>query len=183
MAKKKRKRPKSKRAESNARHRGGRPTDYKPEYAEQARKLCLLGATDKELADFFGVVERTINYWKYEYPEFLQSVKGGKDVADANVAESLYKRANGYEHAAIKIFADAKTGAVLKVPYIERHPPDTMACIYWLNNRQRKTKKWRQKQEHELSGPNDGPIKTQNTTKLKPDEAYLQMVSAGKRNQ
>lgn len=31
----------------------GRPTKYRPEFAEQARKLCLLGATDKELADFF----------------------------------------------------------------------------------------------------------------------------------
>lgn len=31
----------------------GRPTDYKPEYAEQAAKLCALGATDMDLADFF----------------------------------------------------------------------------------------------------------------------------------
>jgi hypothetical protein len=31
----------------------GRPTKYKEEYNEQAYKLCLLGATDKELADFF----------------------------------------------------------------------------------------------------------------------------------
>lgn len=31
----------------------GRPSSYQPEYAEQARKLCLLGATDQEIADFF----------------------------------------------------------------------------------------------------------------------------------
>lgn len=31
----------------------GRPTKYKPEYAEQASKLCALGATDAQLADFF----------------------------------------------------------------------------------------------------------------------------------
>jgi DNA-binding XRE family transcriptional regulator len=31
------------------------------EYDEQARKLCLLGATDAELADFFGVSEQTLN--------------------------------------------------------------------------------------------------------------------------
>lgn len=33
----------------------GRPTLFKPEYIEQAKKLALLGATDKELADFFEV--------------------------------------------------------------------------------------------------------------------------------
>ena len=33
----------------------GRPTDYKPEFADQARKLCELGATDQELGDFFAL--------------------------------------------------------------------------------------------------------------------------------
>ncbi len=32
-----------------------RPTKYQEAYAEQARKLCLLGYTDAELADFFEV--------------------------------------------------------------------------------------------------------------------------------
>ncbi|SDY78195.1 hypothetical protein [Nitrosomonas sp. Nm33] len=40
----------------------GRPTSYRPEYAEQAYKLCLLGATDKQLAEFFNVVESTISF-------------------------------------------------------------------------------------------------------------------------
>ena len=44
--------------------RVGRPTDYKPEYCEQATKLCKLGATDAELGDFFEVTEQTINNWK-----------------------------------------------------------------------------------------------------------------------
>lgn len=48
----------------------GRPTDYRPEYAEHARKLCLLGATDKDLADWFEVVESTVNLWKLAHPEF-----------------------------------------------------------------------------------------------------------------
>lgn len=39
----------------------GRPTDYREEYNEQAYKLCLLGATDAELGDFFNVTEQTIN--------------------------------------------------------------------------------------------------------------------------
>jgi hypothetical protein len=31
----------------------GRPSLYRDEFAEQARKLCLLGATDRDLAEFF----------------------------------------------------------------------------------------------------------------------------------
>ena len=55
----------------------GVKSTYKPEYAEQARKLCLLGATDKELADFFGCNEATINNWKARRPDFLESIKEG----------------------------------------------------------------------------------------------------------
>jgi len=42
----------------------GRPTKYLSEYNEQVEKLCKLGATDKQLADFFNVTEKTINNWK-----------------------------------------------------------------------------------------------------------------------
>ena len=49
---------------------GGRPTLFKEEYLEQAYKLCLLGATDADLADFFGVDEDTINLWKRTHKDF-----------------------------------------------------------------------------------------------------------------
>ncbi len=81
----------------------GRPTSYRPEYAEQALKLCRLGATDKELADFFEVAESTVNLWKIEHPEFSESLKAGKAQADAEVADKLFKRATGYSHSAVKI--------------------------------------------------------------------------------
>lgn len=126
----------------------GMKSTYKPEYAEQARKLCLLGATDKELADFFDVAESTINKWKTDFPEFSESIKSGKDIADGDVADRLYRRAMGYSHKAVKIFNDQ--GAPLEVEYTEHYPPDTTACIFWLKNRQKG--KWRDKQEVEQSG-------------------------------
>lgn len=43
----------------------GRPSGYKPEYAEQARKLCLLGATDQEIADFFEVTPTEDDFLKF----------------------------------------------------------------------------------------------------------------------
>lgn len=139
-----------------------RPTEYKDEYCEQVEKLCKLGATDVEIADFFEVDERTITNWKTEHPEFFLSIKKGKTLADANVADRLYQRAMGYTHDAVKIFPtggekeDAegnKEKGPLVVPYKEHYPPDTAAAIFWLKNRQRK--KWRDKVETGFTD-NDG---------------------------
>jgi len=135
----------------------GRPTDYRPEMVEQAKKLCELGATDRELARFFQVSESTINLWKLEHPEFSESLKLGKEASDERVARSLYHRALGYSHDAVKIFADPKTGAEKVVEYTEHYPPDTTAAIFWLKNR--RPKEWRDKVDHEHSGPEGGPIK------------------------
>lgn len=138
----------------------GRPTEYKPEYCVQVEKLCKLGATDKEIADFFEVTEQTINNWKSDFPEFFESIKKGKIVADAEIASSLYHRAKGYSHDAVKIFPsggesdDGKGNKVkgpLIVPYVEHYPPDTVAAIFWLKNRQKD--KWRDKQEVDVRTP------------------------------
>lgn len=137
-------------------NKGGRPSKYRKEFAAQALKLCRLGATDAELADFFEIALSGLNRWKHEHPEFRDALKAGKDVADAEVADKLFRRATGYEHEAVKIVADAKTGAQHVVPYTERYPPDTTACIFWLKNRQRA--KWRDKQDHEVAGVDGGPV-------------------------
>lgn len=97
----------------------------------------MLGADDKRLANFFEVNEDTINEWKKVHVKFSESLRAGKDQADAEIAGSLYHRAKGYEHQAVKIVADAKTGAEHIVPYTERFPPDTTAAIFWLKNRQK----------------------------------------------
>ena len=128
----------------------GRPSKYKEEYAEQVYKLCLLGATDKELADFFEVSEQTVNTWKKDYPEFLESIKRGKNIADATVAEKLYHRAIGYEHPEDKIFCNQ--GEEVIVPTVKHYAPDPTAAIFWLKNRQ--PAKWRDKQEQEVTATN-----------------------------
>lgn len=112
-----------------------RPSKYTEDMPEQAEKLCKLGATDKELADFFNVSESTLNRWKEDHPEFWESIKKGKLLADAEVADKLFKRATGYSHRAVKIFNNQ--GEVITEPYIEHYPPDTVAAIFWLTNRQR----------------------------------------------
>ena len=127
----------------------GRPTKYDQQFSEQVFLLCKLGATDKELADFFNICEATLNNWKINHPEFLESLKEGKDFADRNVQKKLFERATGYSHSETKIITHA--GKVTEVIEFERHyPPDTTACIFWLKNR--KPKQWREKFHQELSG-------------------------------
>lgn len=125
--------------------KSGRPSGYKPEYSEQAFKLCLLGATDKDLGDFFGVSETTINNWKLREPNFVESLKNGKMQADANVACSLYKRALGYEQDTVKVFQFQ--GEPVIVPVVEKIAPDVTAQIFWLKNRQ--SKNWRDRPQVE----------------------------------
>src|SRR5690606_14837843 len=66
----------------------GRPPKYQATFATQAEKLCRLGATDDNLADFFEVSVRTISRWKVEHEEFCQALKAGKDEADSAVERS-----------------------------------------------------------------------------------------------
>ncbi len=133
-----------------------RPTKYKKEFAEQARKLCLLGATDKSLAEFFEVTESTINKWKVDHKEFSESIKKGKEIADAEVASKLYHRATGYEHQEDDI--RSVNGEIVITPTVKHYAPDTTAAIFWLKNR--KKAEWRDKQDHEVTGKDGGPIET-----------------------
>lgn len=122
----------------------GRPSKYKEEYAEQAYNYCLLGAIDEQLASFFDVSVTTINTWKETYPDFLASIKKGKEVADLQVTESLKKRASGMKLKKQVV----KDGGIIELE--DEIPPDTAAMIFWLKNRQPKI--WRDKQETEHSG-------------------------------
>lgn len=145
----------------DAKNLGGRPTEYEPEYAEQATKLCLLGATDDELADFFKVHRATIYRWKHTHPEFCAAIVAGKEVADERVERALYQKATGYnvtEEMAIKVKLEQFREGV-EVVEVEKHiPSDTTAAIFWLKNR--RSQQWRDKQEHGITDKegNDVPL-------------------------
>ena len=134
----------------------GRPSKYMPEFAEQAKKLCALGATDKEIADFFEVSESSLNRWKVANPEFREALKTGKEEADERVERSLYHRAIGYKHDAVKMFQAG--GGVIQQEYVEHFPPDTTAAIFWLKNR--RPDKWRDVKATELTGRDGGAVQS-----------------------
>lgn len=154
----------------------GRPTKYKAEYCEQVYKLCLLGATDKEIADFFEVDEATVNRWKVAHPEFCKSIKRGKINADAEVAASLHKRALGYQYdevtyekigdgeSLVEVGEDGmntiKQDKYRKKVVTKEVPPDVAAQNIWLKNRRGKVDKEAQRwaDKHEVTGDGGGPI-------------------------
>lgn len=124
----------------------GRPSCYRAEYEEQVHKLALLGATDKEIGDFFNVTETTINNWKIAFPEFFESIKRGKIQADAEVAEKLFERAKGYEHPETKVFCHE--GDITTYEVVKHYPPDTAAAFIWLKNR----RMWTDRQDFTTGG-------------------------------
>lgn len=124
----------------------GRPTLFRPEMIEQARKLAHLGATDREIAQFFDVAESTLHLWKHEYPEFSEAMKLGKEASDARVVQSLYRRAVGYSYDTEKVFQ--YQGDIIRAPVVEHVPPSDTAAIFWLKNRRRD--EWRDRQDVEL---------------------------------
>lgn len=133
---------------------GGRPSDYSPALDAQAAKLAALGATDIEVADFFGVDVRTIYRWKHEHDGFCQALNAGKAKADERVVSSLYQKAVGYEQDEVKIFMPAGAEAPVYAPFRAKIAPDTTAAIFWLKNRQ--PAEWRDKRE--VTGEGGGPI-------------------------
>ena len=150
----------------------GRPSKYQEQFPEQAAYLTKLGATDKDLAEFFKVSESTINLWKEEHPEFSESLKQGKEYADSLVVKSLYKRATGYEFEDIQ-FASFQ-GEIFSEKYTKHIPPDITAIIFWLKNR--RPEEWRDKQEidHTSKGKSITPNKT-----LTDDEIKVEIEKRG----
>ncbi len=116
----------------------GQPTLYKEEFVELAYRLALLGMTDEEMAPVFGISYAAMSKWDKAHPDFLQARARGREPADAEVAESLRKRALGYSHPAVKIFMPQGAAAPVYAEFTQHYPPDTMAGNIWLMNRQPK---------------------------------------------
>ena len=137
-----------KKGKRKGKRKAGQPTKYKPEYEHQALVLAEKGFTDKEIAAVFSVTGVTINNWKKQFPQFFNSLKKGKKVADQKVIQSLYQRALGYSHPEIHI--SNHQGEVTKTNIIKHYAPDTTACIFWLKNRD--SENWRDRHEQVVTG-------------------------------
>lgn len=131
----------------------GAPSKFRDEFSKQAQKLCELGATDQEIADFFEVDVRTIYRWKHDNEKFCQALKTGKEITDERVERSLYQRAVGYEQDEVKIFMPGGATEPVYAPFRAKIAPDTTAAIFWLKNR--RSQNWRDKSEQDINLKSD----------------------------
>ena len=132
---------------------------YDPEYhPETAYQLTLLGITGLKIAQLFGITEKTFENWKSDHPEVFQSIREAKELADANIAKSLYQRAQGYSHPETKaqwVSTDVKIDGEWRrqgrweyAEMIRHYPPDPTSMIFWLKNRH--SRLWSDKQRVEV---------------------------------
>jgi transposase len=153
----------------------GRKSLYREEYADQAFKLCLLGATDEELAEFFCVAVKTIYNWKDEHPAFLQATIAGKVKADAEVAHSLYRSATGHEMTAEKVVKvkDEQGERFEAVRYKQFVPADPNAAYKWLCNRRRTDWRDRHEVQHDVSGDLASILLTARTRRVEKQTVFI----------
>lgn len=117
----------------------GRPTDYRPEFVDQAREMCENGATDYDLAQRFGVTTQTIWAWQATHKDFSYALRVGKGAYDDRVERSLAQRAVGYTYHSEKIIAPKQGSTPIRVPVVEHVPPDVGAAKLWLASRRKES--------------------------------------------
>ena len=120
---------------------------YKEEYDRFAERFCEAGATDAEIAEFFGIPKGLLAQWKMHNPTFAAAITIGKSTADVRVERSLYEMAVGTTVDDVKLLADGTP-----VEYTRRIDPQLGAATMWLKNRKRG--EWRDKIDHGHEGPN-----------------------------
>lgn len=143
----------------------GRPTLYRPEYAEEQKKLLMLGATDQEVADYFGVAKSTIYEWRLKNQEFSDSVLEGRQRPDMEVAFSAYERAKGKwitEEVPTKVkrIIYGENGKKIQeheevvITHVQKFiPPDPTSIQFWLKNR--KQVAWQDRKQVEVGRVGD----------------------------
>jgi hypothetical protein len=123
-----------------------------------AWSLAIKGATNEEIADAFGISVRTFIRWCNTFESLKDAVQKGKDISNSKVVRSLYERAIGItveeKEESITIDRDGNARPAKIKKTTKRFPPDTMAIMYWLNNREREH--WRQRQE--ITGADGSPL-------------------------
>lgn len=111
---------------------GGRPTKYDPaKMVPVIMKLARVGASRVEIAAELGVVKQTLYNWEDEHPDFVEVMKEARDVSQAWWEKQ------------------GRKGIWSR---------DFNAPAYSLQIRNRFPDDWRDRKDHELSGPGGQPL-------------------------
>lgn len=119
-------------------NKGGRKGKYEHWLTDEGLQLITgwarRGLTDEQIAHNCGISAKTLYEWKKKFSKFCEALKNGKEVADIQVENALYKRAVGYQYQE-KTVEESENGT--KVKFVTKEmPPDVTAQIFWLKNRQ-----------------------------------------------
>ena len=140
--------------EAAASKRGrGRPSVFDQRLVKLVRPLAALGWTEIQMAEALDVSLRSFQRFKADNPEFLAAATSTESERLEAVKRSLYHRAMGYSHPAVKIMTVSVGGGVSEVvreEYVEHYPPDVSAIQFFLKNRD--PANWKDRQEVQQSG-------------------------------
>lgn len=128
-------------------------TDVKPRLVEiEAWKRD--GLTNEQIMKNLGIGRDSFYRYKDKYSEFSDALKKGKEVADIEVENALFKRAIGYRYKEkIKEVKEIDGKKTVFIKEVEKEMPgDVGAQIFWLKNR--KSSKWKDKQDIDIEDNN-----------------------------
>lgn len=135
------------------------------------------GLKDTLIAKNMGITAKTLYEWKNKYSDICEALKKGKEPADIEVEDALFKAAIGY-YVTVKEPIKVKTKKQLKdkgtieeehVEFIEKEtyiPPNPTAIIFWLKNR--KPEAWR-----------DRPMSAKDKKEMELMQARIDALTAG----
>jgi hypothetical protein len=124
---------------------------YGMNMVELLQHFAQAGMTLVEMAEALEITEMTLNRWVAEIPAVKEALKKGREIADARVAASLYRRAiGGFEQVERKVVKNADGEIVGETETTRILPPDPGAIAFWLKNR--RPDLWRDKVEHDVTG-------------------------------
>ena len=146
-------------AESKRGRKSKYETNVQPRLLEIAA-WCRDGLTDEEIADKLDISHESFYKYKREFPEFTDTLKETKEIADIKVENSLNKNANGYDYEEQVVVMKKEViyneqGKRQKeitypevVTILKHKEAETKAQQFWLQNR--KPEKWRNQAQVEL---------------------------------
>ena len=132
------------------------------------------GLTDEQMATNMGISAATLYNWKRDHLEIFEALKDGKDVADRQVENALFKSALGYTFDEVTKELKDDELVVTKVVHKEVQP-NTTAQIFWLKNRKRV--EWRDRVENAITGADGGAVKVETLTESDVDKRIKELES------
>lgn len=103
---------------------------YSPAMDDIAGNLARRGFTDMEIAEVLGISDRTLRWWKTQYPTFAAAMERSTNEANDAVERTLFKKALGYTQKIETVSASGK-----KVITEKTYEPDMGAIKFWLTHK------------------------------------------------